>query len=84
MNCSCSNLSPFRWQHDRQPSQFSSDPKFCTGAKSGRTMSQITSEMADKHVAKTGRSLGTVYGISKAADARSEASELARRRKAKG
>ena len=79
--CTCSIHSAFRWTDYIRPSIFLDDARFTTGASSGRTMSQITSASVDRITERTGRSPGTVFGISQDADRRSEAGIYDRRKK---
>jgi hypothetical protein len=58
--------SPFAWRSNTEPTIFAKDNSF-TGTKRqpGKTPSQINSESADRFLAKNGRSLGTITGISR-------------------
>lgn len=75
-------LSPFRWKETPRPSIFAGDTKFTGLGRGAKTQSQISSEAADAYQRKHGRSLGTVHGISEAADKGTAERSFARRRKA--
>jgi hypothetical protein len=67
-----SSLSPFRWREFPRPSVFVSDPLFTTGARMGKTLSHTSSAAVTRHIEKTGRSPGTLRGISPKADKQAE------------
>lgn len=78
MTCTCSCLSPFLW-NTGEPSIFSTEKHF-TGMSTGKTMRQISSESADTFQKRYGRSLGTIGGLSPAADRDSEERSYMRRK----
>lgn len=71
--------SPFLWQHDPRPSIFARDTAFCGYGKTGKTHSQTASEASDKFQARTGRSAGSIKGLSAKADVAIEQAEHTRR-----
>jgi hypothetical protein len=60
-------LSAFHWKDDPRPSVFATDRAFVANA-SGQTTSQTASKAVQAFEQKHGRSQGTVYGVSAAAD----------------
>ena len=73
MTCSCRrHLSPFHWDSYPRQSIFLQDPAFARAASSGRTPSQIATEAVDAVAIRTGRSSGSIFGLSDAADKRAE------------
>lgn len=81
MTCRCPSMSPFLYAAHPRPSIFSSDGAF-TPRSNGKTTSQTASEAVTAFMDRTGRSPGTMYGISAAADARSERTTYERRQRA--
>lgn len=68
MTCTCTFHSPFLWADHPRESRFASDPVFVTGAKSGKTMSQIQSANIERITRETGINPGTVKRLSAHAD----------------
>lgn len=81
MTCRCCINSAFRWAEHRRDSLFVSDPTFTVGAKAGKTMSVVSSEAARKYERQTGRSLGSIRGLSDRGDRHIEQSEYVRRKR---
>jgi hypothetical protein len=77
-------MNAFRWRENPRPSIFLRDPTFTPKNKAGQTMSQISSAVVTKHIARTGRSPGSIKGISQAGDSLIEQAEHDRRRAARG
>jgi hypothetical protein len=67
-----SSLSPFRWREFPRPSIFATDSTFTTGARMGKTLSHTSSAAVSRHIERTGRSPGTLMGISPKADKQAE------------
>ncbi len=57
--------NPFRWQETKRPSIFLEGSKQFSGLSNGKTYQQNSSEWVSREIAKTGRSPGTVHGISR-------------------
>jgi hypothetical protein len=76
-----SSLSPFRFAEYPQPSIFANDPKFCGNRKNGKTQSQVSSETVARLTEESGRSPGSIPGISAKGDALIEQSNYRRGRK---
>lgn len=76
-----SSNSAFNWRNDPSPTIFALDPKFTAGAKVGKTQGQICAESARRYEDNTGRSLGSIRGLSDRGDRLIEHSEYVRRRK---
>jgi hypothetical protein len=74
-------LCPFHWREHPRPSIFALDSKFTAGAKVGKTQGQICAESARKYEDNTGRSLGSIRGLSDRGDRLIEHSEYVRRRR---
>lgn len=66
--CTCSCRSPFRFREFPRPSIFGTDSAFCPVGKQGLSMSHIQSATTARITRETGRSPGTVHGLSAAAD----------------
>jgi hypothetical protein len=60
--------SPFRWAEYPRPSIFASDTTFTGSKRTGKTASQTSTEAADRYVQRTGRSAGSIPGISTKGD----------------
>lgn len=56
-------MSPFHWNRDPRPSIFATDSAFLAN-KSGKTQSQTSSEAVSRHIKATGRSPGSIRGLS--------------------
>jgi hypothetical protein len=74
-------LSPFRWRDFPRPSIFATDSTFTTGARMGKTLSHTSSEAVSRHIERTGRSPGTLMGISPNADRQAEEQRPYRRKR---
>jgi hypothetical protein len=61
----------FHWREEIRPSIFATDRAFVPN-QNGESASQVASRAVQEHEQRTGRSRGTVYGISKASDAAAE------------
>lgn len=72
MTCNCCPESAFRWRESPRRSIFTSDQDFTRAAHTGKTPNQISSEGVTRIIERTGRSPGSVFGISPAADRRTE------------
>jgi hypothetical protein len=82
VTCTCNCLSPFRWASFPRDSIFLDSPKqFTLGASQGKSASQIASETVQKITQRTGRSPGSIPGISAKGDLHIEESNHARSRK---
>lgn len=61
-------MNPFNWRQDARPSIFCGDPAFTANAR-GKTRNEASAEGASENVkrviAKTGRSPGSMNGISR-------------------
>jgi hypothetical protein len=87
MRCACSPLSPFLWRHHKRPSIFLDEGERGFAADiNGNSRSQVATASAVRFEKKTGRSMGTIGGISSAGDSKTEElnAHRARRRKASG
>jgi hypothetical protein len=70
--------SPFNWKAG-ESSIFAADKAF-TGYSTGKTPSQVSADASDAYTQKTGRSLGTVTGISTKSDRDAEVRAYMRRK----
>ena len=59
-----SSLSPFRYAEFPRPSIFLSDPAFYRAASTGRRVNDIQSAAVARYEKATGRSCGSIPGIS--------------------
>lgn len=64
--CTCSIHSPFRFRDFPRASTFASDGAFTPRNTKGQTISQIASDASARYTKITGRSLGSISGISAA------------------
>jgi hypothetical protein len=79
MTVSC--LSPFRWAEFPRPSIFATDKAFTGNALNGKTQSQVSSETVTRLTEESGRSPGSISGLSDRGDALIEQSNYRRGRK---
>jgi hypothetical protein len=77
-----SHLCPFRYREFPRPSIFATDPHVVKGAVTGKTMGSLQSDAMGRYEENTGRSAGTIYGISDKAD--KQAASRAPRKRAGG
>jgi hypothetical protein len=82
MNCTCNCLSPFKWASYPRDSIFMGSSLFYKGASSGTTMSALQTAAVERYAARTGRSAGSIHGISDRGDAHIEQSNYRRARRA--
>lgn len=80
MTCSCPITCAFRWQDDPRPSIFVHDSAYAPKGESGLSMREIQSATISRRTQQEGKSPGTMRGLSDAADARINATELHQRR----
>jgi hypothetical protein len=57
-------MNAFRWREDPRPSIFARDTHFTGNRSSGKTQSQTSSEAVQRFTKATGRSPGSIRGIS--------------------
>lgn len=72
-------MNAFHWRDDPRPSIFATDPAFRAN-NSGKTQSQTSSEAVSRHMQATGRSPGSIRGISSRGNLLIEEGEYSRRR----
>lgn len=65
------SLSAFHWRDDPRPSIFMSSRTFVANVN-GKSASQTASQAVQRHEEETGRSRGTVFGISAKSDKAAE------------
>jgi hypothetical protein len=83
MTCSCCRqLSPFHYAEYPQDSIFMGSSLFYKGARTGSTMSALQTAAVERYAARTGRSAGSIMGISDRGDALVEQSNYRRARRA--
>jgi hypothetical protein len=81
MSCACTCLSPFHYAEHPGDSIFMADPAFYKGARTGATMSALQTAAVERYARRTGRSAGSISGISAKGDFHIEESN---HRRAKG
>jgi hypothetical protein len=74
-------MSPFKWQEHPRPSIFATDRTFVGNKKDGKTQSQVSSETVARLTEQSGRSPGSIPGISAKGDLLIEQSNYRRGRK---
>lgn len=74
-----SSQSAFNWRNNPRPSIFATDPTFCGTKKTGKTMSQVSSESVEKVTKRTGKNPGSIYHLSTKGNALIEESNHKRR-----
>lgn len=62
-----SRNSAFYW-NTGEPSIFATDSAFAKGSRSGRSMNQLQTEAMTRYTKRTGRSAGSIPGISAKGD----------------
>jgi hypothetical protein len=73
-------MSPFNWQADKRPTIFATDVRFTGAKKHGKTRGQVMTETVERITLATGRSPGSLFGISAKSDAQIEEGNHRRRR----
>jgi hypothetical protein len=67
MTCTCGVLSPFHWRFDKSPTVFAADRSFTPNVH-GESQSQTSARSVQEFEKKTGRSRGSITGISQKSD----------------
>ena len=62
MTCKCNPDSPFLWNVNRRPSSFANDPLYKARQGSGKTTSQIMTDVVKKK-REDNINHGTIYGL---------------------